>query len=418
MAIRPAALPVRAFVRQRHDAAPLRKEREQYINHLSNQGTSPRYLRAVGSRLLHINRLLGLTELREVTVAEVQNATQRWLLHIAAHQSDGVRPSSAYTFQNAAENWLRFHNILIETPPNAGPFDGAMTGFLRHMATRLSSPDSLKNQRAKLIVFLRWVTTQHSCVSEITLSSIDKFLAEKRRAGLKPRSITGYCHTIRVFFKYAASEGWCSPSIARGVKSPPVSSFDDKPDAPQWKDVRRLFSEFQRLQTPAALRCTAVITLCSIYGLRGVEVRRLKLTDLDWINEKIVIRRAKRGPIQHFPLQFEAGEAVLRYLRGGRPACRSPYVFVTLKPPYRPVEQSVLSSLVRARIKKLQIETQRYGTHAIRHACATELMRKGSSLVEIADFLGHRSIQSVSIYAKLDKRSLGQVANFSLAGVL
>jgi len=170
-------------------------------------------------------------------------------------------------------------------------------------------------------------------------------------------------------------------------------------------------------ETPAALRTAAILSFCAIYALRGVEVRRVLISDFDWINETFVVRRAKGGLIQQFPLQYEVGEAVLRYLRYGRPKCYNRQIFVTLKPPYRPMNQCVMAALVRSRMKALKVVSTRCGTHSLRHACATELLRRGSSLVDIADFLGHRSIESVSVYARLDKRSLRRVATFSLAGV-
>ena len=170
-------------------------------------------------------------------------------------------------------------------------------------------------------------------------------------------------------------------------------------------------------KTPAELRCRAVLFLCSIYALRGIEVRNLKITDFDWVNERFVVRRAKRGPVQQFPIQYETGEAILRYLRFGRPQCDSPHLFVALNSPFRPVGKNVLGDLVRRRLQSLKIESTHYGTHALRHSCATQLVRRGSSLVDIAAFLGHRNIESVSTYAKLDTRSLRQVANFSLAGL-
>ena len=67
------------FVRVRQEAAPLRKEREQYLTHLLNQGTSPLYVRAVATRLIHINRLLDMSELRAVNTEEVREATRKWL---------------------------------------------------------------------------------------------------------------------------------------------------------------------------------------------------------------------------------------------------------------------------------------------------------------------------------------------------
>ena len=68
-------------------------------------------------------------------------------------------------------------------------------------------------------------------------------------------------------------------------------------------------------------------------------------------------------------------------------------------------------------MKRLKVDSEHFGAHSLRHACATQLLRQGSSLRDIADFLGHRGMQSVSIYAKYDVRLLREVATFSLAGV-
>jgi integrase/recombinase XerD len=357
-----------------------------------------------------------MSEPRAVTSAEIRDATQKWLLYIAGHQAGGVSPSSGYTFQNAAENWLRFHNLLVPSQSKPSRFDAELQGFMQFIATRQSSPDSLSNQRARLSVFLAWAGERYSQISDVSLIEVDRFLEEKRSCGLKPRSLTSYCSSLRAFFHYAAHQGWSEPTIARGIKGPPVRTFEEPPHGPCWKDVRRML-DAPIGKRPAQLRTAAILSLCAIYALRGIEVRHLMINDFDWINETFVVRRAKRGPIQQFPLQYEVGQAVLRYLRYGRPTCSDSHLFVSLKPPYRPMNQCVLASLVRARMKALNIESMRHGTHSLRHACATELLRRGASLVEIADFLGHRSIQSVSIYAKLDHRSLRQIATFSLAGV-
>ena len=77
-----------------------------------------------------------------------------------------------------------------------------------------------------------------------------------------------------------------------------------------------------------------------------------------------------------------------------------------------------IGSAMRKIMTAQSILDQPCGLHALRHACATELLRKGTSLRGIADFLGHRSIRSVSIYAHCDLRALREVANFSLSGVL
>ena len=130
------------------------------------------------------------------------------------------------------------------------------------------------------------------------------------------------------------------------------------------------------------------------------------------------MHRAKRGGIQQFPIQYEVGEAIIRYLQRGRPHSATDYVFVAARSPHGRIHSGPMYFLVSTRMLALGIRPEQLGPHSLRHACATRLLKKGTSLREIADFLGHRTLKTVSIYAKLDTRSLRKVASFSMAGVL
>jgi len=77
-----------------------------------------------------------------------------------------------------------------------------------------------------------------------------------------------------------------------------------------------------------------------------------------------------------------------------------------------------MDSIIGPRTKKLDIATGSFGPHMLRHACATPLLRTGSSLKDIADCLGHSDLRSVSTYVKFDPRSRKKMAEFSLRGLL
>jgi site-specific recombinase XerD len=68
-------------------------------------------------------------------------------------------------------------------------------------------------------------------------------------------------------------------------------------------------------------------------------------------------------------------------------------------------------------MEALEIEAPQMGPRGFRHACATQLLHKGHSLPEIADFLGHRTTTSVSIYATPSAHSIRKVAVFDLGGL-
>jgi site-specific recombinase XerD len=168
---------------------------------------------------------------------------------------------------------------------------------------------------------------------------------------------------------------------------------------------------------PEQLRAKALLQLFTVYGLRCSEVIDLHLDDFDWRSEVFTVRRGKRGGIQQFPIQYEVGEAILKYLRYARPQVDDRHVFLGERRPWGPLLHSTVWRTVSRRMRKLGIELDHIGPHALRHACATRLLQTGTSLKDIADFLGHRDTHSVSIYAKHDVRSLRKVAAFRLAGL-
>jgi integrase len=200
------------------------------------------------------------------------------------------------------------------------------------------------------------------------------------------------------------------------IRSPRIPKYEDRPKGPTWADTRRLI-ESASGSSPNELRAKALLLLFAIYGLRSSEVAALRLNDFDWRSETFSVRRAKRGGIQQFPIQYEVGEAIIQYLQKGRPHCPSRHVFVSTYRPHGPIRPGPMWQIVGSRMRKLRIELEHVGPHSLRHACATRLLKKGASLKEIADFLGHRDINSIGIYARYDTCSLRKVAAFSLAGV-
>jgi integrase len=161
-------------------------------------------------------------------------------------------------------------------------------------------------------------------------------LEQMRVEGLMPRSIAAHAQAPRALFRYLESRNLTRLGIARAIPIPSIRRYDSHPKGPKWKDVRKLL-ETSAEAGPLELRAVAIAFLCSNYGLRGKEIRTLALEDFNWISETFTVRRAKRGRFQEFPIQFEVGEIILRYLQEARPACGFRQLFVALKPPYRPL---------------------------------------------------------------------------------
>lgn len=163
-------------------------------------------------------------------------------------------------------------------------------------------------------------------------------------------------------------------------------------------------------ETNGTRRDRAFVALLATLGVRGGELRQLRLEDIDWTEGKVKIKGSKSGRERVLPLPSEAGTLLADYLQHERPL--SPYreVFLTSMAPRQPLGTGGTTYLVHQFLKRCGIEGPRLGTHCFRHTAATLMVRNGATLKEVADVLGHCSIATTSIYVKLDQPSLEGVA--------
>lgn len=406
-----------AAIQERHREAPLLAERDRFLTHLESLGASHRELSMKASYLLHIVRILKLDSLHPVTREEIHSAADTWATdersaRIAKHQQ-----GSPVLFRKIATQWFHFLGQFPERPRPA--FDDLLNEFCSDMMKfRGLSPKTVQGYRWRISFFLKWLTTErHGNLSALCLKDIDDFLDYLRERHCATATIASNCQAFRTFFTYTQDRQLCPAGLPAGIQSPRISKYRSGHIAPTWTEVRRLLSVV-RGQSALDLRARAMVLVFIVYGLRSSEVTDLRLNDFDWRSETFGIRRAKRGGTQQFPIQFEVGEAILRYLQHARPHTPSRHLFVGTKRPFAPLTEGATWQIIAGKMRQAAVTSNHIGPHALRHACATQLLRKGVSITDIADFLGHRSTKCVQVYARYDTRRLHKIAAFSLGGVL
>jgi len=405
------------FFLNRHRQAPLLKERESFLNHLQQQGTSRKALRNLSAELLQVVRLLKLMEMRDVSLEEIQRAARCWARQQRANPKAHSYGNSASSFIYAAKKWLRFHGRL--KLPSARPmrFADQLSDFARYMTEEQGlSPYSVRSYCSQTASFLGWFGERHRLLARARIEDVDEFLAMKGASGWNRKSVSVVAQALRAFFRYAETRGWCATGFAKGIQGPKVYKYEGLPEGPSWEEVRRLLRSVKG-SGRAALRARAILSLLAIYGLRSGEVSRLMLSDFDWREEVFEVNHSKRGGPQRYPLQREVGDAILQHLKRGRPQCTCRHLFVTLNPPYRPLGAYGLWALTSRRLGAVGIQCRKKGPHVLRHACATRWLQQGASFKEIGDLLGHCSLESVGIYAKVDLPALRAVAAVDLGGL-
>jgi integrase/recombinase XerD len=216
---------------------------------------------------------------------------------------------------------------------------------------------------------------------------------------------------VRTFLRFLQWSDLNNQDLARFVPRTPCWRLTHLPSRLAWEDVRRVIETID-VTTPSGVRDRALLLLLATTGLRNKELRSLELQDICWRSGEVLLHRTKAKRDRVVPLLQEAGAALAEYVLHARPRIRSQRVFLSYVPPIGPFRTSgAISRIVRSRLERGGITLPRIaGAHLVRHSLATQLVSKRRPINEVADLLGHRSIDTTAIYIKVALPQLVDVA--------
>ena len=246
-------------------------------------------------------------------------------------------------------------------------------------------------------------------LGELSPTILSAFIVNRSAAGLAKSSVRDSAGALRVFLRYAHREGAVASDLSGTVEWPQLYRLSSIPRSISWEDVNRVLRIVDR-RTEAGRRDYAILLLLVTYGLRGREIAALTLDDIDWKHERLAVPERKAGHSTAFPLSGVVGEAIVDYLRHGRPPTEDRHLFFRAVAPRRPIGAAAVSSLARGYLLKAGIEVPRPGSHTLRHSAVQRLVDADFDLKTIGDFVGHRSARSTEVYAKVAVEALRQVA--------
>lgn len=297
--------------------------------------------------------------------------------------------------------------LLVDEPPLPEPERSPSLLDRYHqmlVVERGLSAESLKVYDRTAAIFVEAIGGE-TAVPSLDATSVTEFLLQAVQGRSVAWSKT-LVFGLRSFLRFCFETGLTTCRLDRAV--PPVAGWQKAtlPEPVTTGDLGRLVRSCDR-RSAAGRRDYAILVLLSRLGLRAGEVSALSLGDIDWRTGELVIH-GKGARRDRLPLPVDVGDALAGYLQRGRPTVSSRSVFITLSAPLRPLSSGGVRAAVRYACRRAGIEG--FGSHRLRHSAATEMLRKGSSLVEIAQILRHENLETTSIYAKVDDASLIQVA--------
>jgi integrase/recombinase XerD len=291
------------------------------------------------------------------------------------------------------------------------PFTGVAPGFFDYLiderGLRPASVDGYRHHLDRFEAYLQRIGVDS--VRQLSPAIVSAFIVERAGLGLAKSTVAGSAGMLRVFLRYLHREGIVEGDLSAAVGHPQVYRLSSVPRSISWDDVNRVIAGVDR-RTAAGRRDYAVLLLLVTYGLRSREVAALGLDDIDWKNDRLRIPERKAGHSTAFPLSAVVGEAILDYLRRGRPETSDRHVFFRAVAPRRPIGAAAVSAIARTRLLDAGVDVPRPGSHTLRHSAVQRLVDADFDLKTIGDFVGHRSARSTEIYAKVAVEALREVA--------
>lgn len=401
----------------RHATGPLAKERRTFLSHLQTQGVPRSTLLRYASQLLLVAGRLVRKRRHQIARNEITRCAGRWAQSQRQRSRATTLQWSAERFGQVACAWCSFLGWLKDESPPPVPDSfqrGAWASFLHSEGLTESTAN---NYCWWINGFLQWLKQEEVPLRRVTPAVVDGFMRHLSSRGLNRVSLATAAKVLRRFARFAHEQGWWRRDFAPVILAPRLFRQEDLPLGPAWTDVQRLIAASDG-DTRLHLRNRAILLLLAVYGLRSGEVRGLRLEDIDWTRRILRVRRSKTARVQEHPLTIATGKAIQRYLKRARPECARKELFLTLHAPFRRLSAGALYHLTSSLLQRLDIVSPKRGPHALRHASATYLLNSGSSLKAVGDHLGHRSLGTTRMYAKVDMAGLRAVAAFDLGGLL
>jgi site-specific recombinase XerD len=291
------------------------------------------------------------------------------------------------------------------------PFGSAVPGFFAYLVDeRGLRPASITQYRFHLDRFeayLERIGVRR--LDELSPAVLSSFVVERASTGLARSTVREGAGVLRVFLRFAHRQGLLARDLSDAVGWPQVYRLASLPRSISWEDVNKVLAGVDR-RTSAGRRDYAILLLLVVYGLRAREIAALTLEDIDWKRERLAIPERKAGHSTAFPLTATVGEALVAYMKDGRPRTDDRHLFFRAVAPIRPIGAAAVSGRARHYLLKAGLDVPRPGSHTLRHTTVQRLVDADFDLKTIGDFAGHRSAASTEVYAKVAVEALREVA--------
>jgi len=307
-----------------------------------------------------------------------------------------TRLADSYLATGEVDLAMRKRTNGTKPSPGCERFTRLLADWDRDMNSRNLSAESRYQSREVARRFLLHAQSAGcTSVEQITGSDVLGFLTNLS-ATLSQASMRTYVAVLRPFLKYTQFESLVSAASIMRFERPRLILgvlTDDETTAVSTTLV----------STKIATRDRAVVLLAMTVGLRACDIVGLKLENIDWRGQRIIVNQSKTSNLLVLPLLPAVGNALAQYLLHERPTTNDRHVFVRAKAPHSQLSgHSAIYAIIRRVFTEAGLGPNRSGTRLTRHSAASKMLVGGTPLPTIAAVLGHSQPKSVDRYLEID----------------
>lgn len=283
-----------------------------------------------------------------------------------------------------------------------GEVGAEMEKLITHLTNLRRSMVTIKDYRLYLSEFLMHLNKRNvKHVSAITEKDILTFVSSH------PTNKVNIVSALRVLFRFWREEHIVNDRFEELFDTYKTHKPERIPSYFAANEVMRIEQSVSR-NSANGKRNYAMLLLASRLGLRASDIADLQFSDIDWDRNMITLTMQKTKKVIELPLLADVGNAIIDYLRHGRPKSDSQNVFLSGNAPYVAATKNMVCAAINGIILRSGVDTsgKHHGPHSLRHSLASAMLNGGSMMPVISESLGHRSTQTTLAYLKIDIRSL------------
>lgn len=292
-------------------------------------------------------------------------------------------------------------------------FGELLDSFKKYQSNRFQiSKSTLSNYNRYLGRFLLYLEKNNiSDVNQLTPGVILEYCTNHFTYSLSTL-YNSFC-ALRVFLRYLKTKELLETDFSKIVPSVSYRRASKVPSTFSKDEAEKIFQAVER-SNPIGKRDYAIMMIAYKLGLRSIDIRNLKFSEIHWEKNTIELTMQKTGKDIVLPLLEDVGNALIDYIKFGRPASDCNVIFLRHISPIKPLSAPGMTAIVKRYANKAGIKCglgYGKGPHAMRSSLASALLAENVPLPIISEILGHKNTRTTENYLKID---INQLRNYSL----